>query len=311
MPARPIIIDTDPGQDDAVAILVALASPAELEVLAVTTVAGNVPLALTSENARKIRDLAGRPEVPVYAGCPRPILRPLRTAEKVHGPTGLDGADLPPPRAPLAEGHAVDFIVEALRAHPEPVTLATMGPLTNVALALIKAPDIAGRVREIVMMGGAVRGGNVTPVAEFNVYVDPHAARVVFESGVPIVMHGLDVTHKVITTPERLAAIRAIGTPVAEAAAGLLAFYDRRDLERYGAPGGPLHDPCVIAYLLAPGLFAGRRVHVAVVTDEGPALGQTVADWWGTTGRAPNALVVDRVDADGFYALLTERLARL
>ena len=196
MVARPIIIDCDPGQDDAVALLVALASPDELEVKGITTVAGNVPLGLTESNARKIRELARRPDVPVFAGCSRPILRPLHTAETVHGPTGIDGAELPEPRRPLEATHAVDFIVDAAKGVGEPLTLVTLGPLTNIGVALVKAPEIAAGIREIVMMGGAMRGGNTTPVAEFNLFVDPHAARIVFESGVPVVMHGLDVTDR-------------------------------------------------------------------------------------------------------------------
>ena len=202
MPPRPIIIDCDPGQDDALAILLALGSPDELAVLAVTAVAGNVPLALTQENARKVVELAGRRDLAVHAGAERPLVREPVTAEFVHGATGLDGADLPAPTLPLSAVHAVDAIVDLLRAHePGSVTLCALGPLTNVALALLKAPEIAGRIREIVLMGGAIGEGNITPSAEFNIYVDPHAAKVVFEAGVPIVMHGLDVTHQALVTP--------------------------------------------------------------------------------------------------------------
>ncbi len=312
MPARPIILDCDPGQDDALAILLALASGDELDLLGITTVAGNVPLALTEVNARKVCELTGRSDVAVYAGCARPILRPLVTAEEVHGKTGLDGADLPAPSMPLQAEHAVDFIVETAMARgPGEVTLCPVGPLTNLALAMVKQPRIIPRLREIVLMGGAMAAGNTTPAAEFNIYVDPHAARVVFEAGVPLTMLGLDVTHQALVTEERLAAIAAIGTPVAEAVVGLLDFYNRFDRERYDIPGAPLHDPCVIAYLLRPELFDGRDCHVAIETDSEATMGATVVDWWGQTGRPATARVIDQVDADGFFALLTERLARL
>jgi purine nucleosidase len=309
---RPILIDCDPGQDDALALLLALASPDELQVLAVSAVAGNVPLPLTERNARQIVELSGRRDVPVHAGSPRPLVRRLITAEHVHGETGLDGADLPPPARPLAPGHAVDAIVDILRERPSgSVTLCPTGPLTNIALALIKAPDIAPRIREIVLMGGAIGLGNTTPAAEFNIFVDPHAARVVFEAGVPLVMCGLDVTHQALVTGERLEAISSLGTPVSRAVVGLLEFYNRYDQTREGRAGAPLHDPCVIAYLLQPGLFTGRRCHVAIETTGEHTLGRTVVDWHGRLGRAPNALVLGGIDADGFFALLTARLARL
>ncbi|HMM63663.1 MAG TPA: nucleoside hydrolase [Mesorhizobium sp.] len=220
---RKIIIDTDPGQDDAVAILLALGSP-ELEVVGIAAVAGNVPLALTEKNARKICELAGRPQVKVFAGAVRPLARPLVTAEHVHGRTGLDGPVLPEPVMQLQEQHGVDFIVETLmREAPGSVTICSLGPLTNVALALIREPRIAPRIREIVLMGGGFfEGGNTTPAAEFNIYVDPHAADVVFRSGVPIVMMPLDVTHKALTTAARIEALRELGTRVGTAVAEML-----------------------------------------------------------------------------------------
>jgi purine nucleosidase len=312
MAPRPVIIDCDPGHDDALAILLALGSPDQLEVLALTAVAGNVPLTLTEQNARKICELAGRPDLPVHAGCARPLLRELVTAEYAMGRSGLDGAELPEPRMPLAEKHAVDAIIEILRSRPVgTVTLCPIGPLTNIALALRKAPDVAPRIREIVLMGGAIGLGNVTPAAEFNIYVDPHAARVVFEAGVPLVMHGLDVTHQALLRPERLQAIRRIGTPFSRTVVELLEFYGRPDPTRRGPPGAPLHDPCVIAYLLDRRLFRGRACHVAIETEGEQTLGRTVVDWFGRTARAPNATVIDDLDVDGFFALLTERLARL
>lgn len=307
-----IILDCDPGQDDALAILLALASPDELDLLGITAVAGNVPLPLTEYNARRICTLAGHTQTAVFAGCARPVMRPLVTAEHVHGKTGLDGAELPEPAMPLQSRHAVDFIVDALMTREAgQVTLCPIGPLTNIALALIREPAIIPRIKQIVLMGGAMAHGNVTPAAEFNIYVDPHAARAVFESGVPITMLGLDVTHQALVTETRLQAIKALATPVTDAVVGLLDFFNRYDRVRYSSPGAPLHDPCVIAYLLQPELFAGRHCNVAVETASELTMGATVADWWGVTGRAANATVIDKIDGDGFFELLTERLARL
>ena len=306
-----IVIDTDPGQDDAVAILLALASP-ELEVLGITAVAGNVPLDLTARNARVVCELAGRPDVPVRAGCDRPMARDLVTAEHVHGKTGLDGADLPDPTVPLAPGHAVDWLIETLRAHdPGCVTLVPLGPLTNVGTALQRAPDIAGRIARIVLMGGAYfEVGNITPAAEFNVYVDPEAADAVFRSGVPLTVVPLDCTHKALTTRARNAAFRAAGR-VGPAVAGWTGFFERFDMEKYGSEGAPLHDPMTIAWLLRPDLFTGREINVEVELASPLTRGMTVADWWGVTDRTPNALFLGGVDADAVFALITERIARL
>ncbi|WP_312798134.1 nucleoside hydrolase [Tianweitania sp.] len=308
--ADKIIIDTDPGQDDAFAILLALASP-ELEVLGLTAVAGNVPLSLTEVNIRKICELAKRTDIPVFAGCDRPMQRALRTAEHVHGATGLDGADLPDPTMPLQDQHGVDFIIETLRREaPGAVTLCPLGPLTNIATALTRAPDIASRIRRIVAMGGGLfEGGNITPAAEFNIWVDPEAATIVLGSGVPLTIIPLDVTHKVLTTRNRIAAIRAIGTPLTEAAAGWLEFFERFDEAKYGTDGGPLHDPNVIAWLLRPDLYEGRLCNVEIETESELCVGMTVVDWWGVTSRERNATWIRDVDADGFFALLTERLA--
>ena len=308
MTPRSIIIDCDPGQDDAVALLMALASP-ELDLLGITTVAGNVPLAHTSRNARIVVELAGRREVPVFAGAVRPLLRAPVSAEHVHGKTGLDGASFAEPTMPLADQDAVDFIVATLRQRPAgSVTLCALGPLTNVALALIRAPEVAARLREIVLMGGAFfAGGNVTPCAEFNVFADPHAAQIVLACGAPLVMLPLDVTHQVLSTRARIAAIDALGNRAGHSVAQLLSFATRR----HGGDGAPLHDPCVIAYLLAPELFAGRHINVEVETGSVLTLGMTVADWCGVSGRAANASFMRSVDAPGFYKLLGERLARL
>ncbi|MEO1363453.1 MAG: nucleoside hydrolase [Pseudomonadota bacterium] len=313
MPPRKIIIDTDPGQDDAVAILLALASPEEIEVLGITAVAGNVPLELTAKNALIVCELAGKTDVAVYAGCDRPLGRDLVTAEHVHGKTGLDGPDLPDPTMTLTDGHAVDFIIDTVRAEePGTVTLCPLGPLTNIAMALQRAPEIAERVQQIVLMGGAYfEVGNITPTAEFNIYVDPEAADIVFRSGIDIVVMPLDVTHKALVTKKRNDAFRALGTPAGVAVAQMTDFFERFDKEKYGSTGAPLHDPCVTGYLIQPDLFTGRHVNVEVETASPLTLGMTVADWWGVTDRAPNATFMGDIDADGFFDLLTDRLARL
>lgn len=307
-----IIIDTDPGQDDAVAILLALASP-ELNVLGLTAVAGNVPLDLTARNARIVCELAGRPDVPVYAGCDRPLARDLVTAEHVHGKTGLDGPQMADPAMPLRDQHAVDFIIDTLRTEPAgSVTLCPLGPLTNIATAFQRAPDIVERVARIVLMGGAYfEVGNITPAAEFNIYVDPEAAKLVFAAGAPITVLPLDATHKALTTADRVQAFRDLGTDVGRMVAAWTDFFERFDKEKYGSAGAPLHDPCVIAWLLAPDLFTGREINVEIEVDSPLTRGMTVADWWRVTDRPANALFIGDVDAEGFFALLTERLARL
>ena len=310
---RKIIIDTDPGQDDAVAILLALASPEDLTVLGITAVAGNVPLHLTEKNTRIICELAGKPEVLVYAGCDAPLARKLVTAEHVHGKTGLDGPLLADPGMALQAGHAVDFIIDTLRVEaPGSVTLCPLGPLTNIAAAFLKAPDIVGRVQQIVLMGGAYfEVGNITPTAEFNIYVDPEAADIVLKSGVDLVVMPLDVTHKALTNKARVAAFRALGTEAGRMVAEWTDFFERFDMQKYGSEGAPLHDPCVIAYLIDPGLFTGRRINVEIETSSALTLGMTVADWWGVTNRAANALFIGDLDADRFYTLLTDRIGRL
>lgn len=311
MPHR-IIIDCDPGQDDAVALLLAFASPDELEVAGITTVGGNVPLELTQRNARMICDLAGRQDIPVYAGCAQPLERRLMTAEQVHGQTGIDGLDVFEPQTPLQPGHAVDFIVAMLlAAEPESITLVPTGPLTNIAAAVNKEPAILEAVAQIVLMGGAMReGGNCTPSAEFNIRVDPEAADIVFRCGRPITAMGLDVTHQVLSTPGRVARIRGLDNPVAAATAGMLSFFDRHDSAKYGSAGAPLHDPCTVAWLIRPELFEGKLCNIAVETQSELTLGHTAVDFWHVTGRPANACWMHAVDADGFYELLLERLDR-
>ena len=312
MPRR-IIIDTDPGIDDAVAILLALATPEELEVLGIVAVAGNLPLVQTERNARRVCELAGRAAVPVYAGCERPILRPPETAEHIHRETARDRLLLPEPTIALQAQHGVDFFVETLRAaEAGTITVCALGPLTNIAMALVKAPEITGRIGELVVMGGACfKLGNVTPTAEFNIHVDPHAAAAVFESGITITMLPLDVTHQLLTTGPRLDALRALGNRCGQAVAALLASFERNRRAKFGTRATALHDPSVIAYLLSPTLFQGREVNVAVETQSSLTMGMTVVDWWGVTGRKPNVRMMNTVDADGFFDLLTEKLARL
>lgn len=306
----PLVVDCDPGIDDTVALFVALASP-EFDVLGVTVVSGNVPVETTLANALKVVERSARPQVPVFSGCFRPLVRePIRG--QFSGTGGLGHTDLPQATKTASPVHAVAFLVETLVAAGRagrPVTLATLGPLTNVAVALRHGPEVAAGIERIVMMGGAYReAGNRTMAAEFNILADPHAAEVVFSSGLPIVALGLDATHRAIATPERVAAIRAIGGPVADLVGELLTFWDRRDPKRYGALGGPLHDPLVIVRLLRPDLFGATRAAVFVQHESEITMGQTVADWWGKTERAANVEIVDRVDADAVFALIGERL---
>ncbi len=312
MAPRPIILDCDPGQDDAVALFLAMSSPEDLEILGITTVAGNVPLQLTQRNARMICDIAGRQDIPVFAGCEKPLLRPAITAEFIHGNTGIDGIDVFEPDTPLQDDHAVDFIVASLLAADKgTVTLTPTGPLTNIAKAIKREPLILQHVREIVVMGGAMReGGNRSPSAEFNILVDPHAAEIVFNCGSPITVMGLDVTHQVLSTRERVARIRDLDNPVAAATAGMLGFFHRYDTKKYGSEGAPLHDPCTVAWLLKPELFQTKRCNISVETESELTMGHTAVDFWHVTDRPHNVSWAYEVDADGFFDLLTERLGR-
>lgn len=307
---RKIIIDTDPGQDDSVAILAALGAP-ELDVIGITTVGGNVPLDLTTKNALIMIELAGRTDIPVVAGHAGPKHGKLVTAEHVHGKTGIDGANRPDPTVEVTPGHAVDFLIEQLEAN-DVVTLCPLGPLTNIGDLIERRPDLAAKVDQIVLMGGGhFEGGNVTPMAEFNIYVDPPAAATVFESGIDIVMMPLDVTHRARTSRARLDAFRDYGNDAGICAAGMMDFAENFDIERYGTEGGPLHDPCVIAYLIEPDIFHGKRCNVAVETESALCKGATVVDWWGATKRPKNAFVANDLDSDRFFALLAERIGSL
>lgn len=304
-----IIIDTDPGQDDAVALLLAFASADRLDLRAITTVAGNVPVAQTTINALRIRDLGGADGVPVHAGAAGPLLFPPETAEFVCGSDGLAGADLPPPASAATPVHAVEAIIAICRAAPDDgITLCPLGPLTNLALAFRLAPDILPKVRRIVLMGGAIGLGNMTPAAEFNVHVDPHAAAIVFGCGRPIVMFGLGVTLQAIVGHEQVARIGALGTATGGAVHGMLT---RPRPGGLGTAGHPMHDPCVIAFLLWPELFAGRDCFVEVETGSGPLRGRTTIDWNGRLKRPANAHVIGSVEAHALFGRLIERLTTL
>ncbi len=307
-----IIIDCDPGQDDVLNLLLAMASPTDLEILGVTTVAGNVPLKLTQRNTRIVCEIAQRPDLNVYAGCERPMVRDPFTAEAVHGSTGIDGVEVYDPKHPLQEQHAVDFIIDTLgAAELDSVALVPTGPLTNIAQAFVKDPSIIAKVSQIVLMGGAMReGGNSTPSAEFNIFVDPDAAQIVFDCGRPLTVMGLDVTHQVLATSERVQRIRDLGSKAAIAAADMLDFFDRHDTQKYNSTGAPLHDPCTIAYLLQPDLFTGKQCNVAIETESELTIGHTAVDFWHVTNKPRNTNWIYEVDAEGFFDLLVSRLSR-
>ncbi|MCY4590236.1 MAG: nucleoside hydrolase [Alphaproteobacteria bacterium] len=295
---RKIIIDCDPGIDDAVALMLACASPEELEILAVTAVAGNVALGHTAANARRVLEACDRGDVPVYAGCPRPLLRPPVTADRIHGETGIDGSGLPPPTRPLADGHAVDLLRDTVRNAPGEVTVVAVGPLTNLAAVLVQRPEFAAEAREIVVMGGSAGPGNVTPHAEFNFHADPHAARIVFESGASLAMYGLNITHQVRVDDQVLGRIAALRSPPARAAAGML--------ERYRDSGGALHDVLAVGHLLRPDCFGLEAALVTIDTSETGRIGRSIVE----RGSGTNARVGFDAAAGEFLDFLLERLAR-
>ena len=313
MPQHRIILDCDPGRDDALALALMLASTAEVELVGITAVAGNVPLALTYRNARFIRDLCGFPGVPVYAGADRPLARQPVTGTRAHGESGLEGLEIGVPPVVVESGGAIAFMDETLRAAADGgITLVAIGPLTSVAILVAESPELLPKIRQIVLMGGASRaGGNVTPAAEFNIYADPHAAARVFDCGRPMTIVSLDATHQVLDTPahaERL--IHAGGEPARRLAALLRPAVHSR-AARFGPSCLPIHDPCAVAWLLQPALFRAEPVPVAVETEGMHTLGATVVDWWGVTGRPPNADWVTEVDGKGVLDLLVERIGRL
>jgi len=310
---KQIILDCDPGQDDAVAMALAMAATDEIEILGITAVAGNVPLNLTQRNARLMCDICQRTDMIVYAGAEKPMAHSLVTAEHVHGKSGLDGIDIVEPITPLQEKHGVDYIIETcLSAADNSITLVPTGPLTNIGLAIHQESNILPKIKEIVLMGGALReGGNITPSAEFNIYVDPEAAQIVLRCGRPIVMMSLDVTHQVLTTRKRVDAIRNLDSTVGEPIASLIEFYERYDEEKYHLDGAPLHDPCTIAYLIKPDLFSLKEVNVEVETGGKFTRGATVVDYWDVTGGLPNVQWAHTVDTNGFFELLNNYLSKI
>ena len=309
---RKLVILTDPGQDQAAAILMILGQRQAFDVLGLVATAGNISLDHTITNCLKLMELAGRPDIPVFAGCPHPIIRPLVMAEHVHGPTGLDGPDLPAPSIRQQDKHGVDFIIDIVRAHPGEVTICSLSPVTNLAMALRKAPDIAGKIHEVVaMLGAYFEVGNITPTAEFNCYVDPEAADIVLKAGIRTTLLPLDVTHRMRSTPERLNAMRALKNRCGVATAEMLEFSEAFDLRKYGWEGAPLHGPCVPAFMLAPDMFSGRQINVSVELNGTLTAGMTVADWWQITDRPKNVFYVRDGDPIAYYDLLIRSLGNL
>jgi inosine-uridine nucleoside N-ribohydrolase len=307
--STPILLDCDPGHDDAIALLLALASP-ELDLLGVTTVAGNQTLEKTTANAQRVLEVVGRGDVPVAAGADRPLARELFIAAYVHGETGMDGPALPEPRGAPVEEHAVDFLAERILGSDRPVTLVPVGPLTNVALLLARYPEAAENLERIVLMGGAIAEGNVTPAAEFNIYVDPEAAWRVFRSGLPVTMIGLDVTHRALMLDSHAERLRGAG-PVGRFVAELYDFFVAYHLRTYGVEGAPIHDAVAVAQVLRPGIVETLPRHVEVDCESQLCRGRTVVDLWHRTGKEPNADVGVGIDAEGFLELLCERIASL
>jgi inosine-uridine nucleoside N-ribohydrolase len=306
--ATKIILDTDPGHDDAIALLLALASP-ELEVVGVTTVSGNQTLEKTTANALRILEFVDRTDIPVHVGCARPIVRDQWAAAYVHGESGLDGPDLPPPTTSPAEGHAVDFLAAQLEEHDD-LVLVPVGPLTNIGLLLAKHHGIEERIGRIVLMGGAIAEGNVTPAAEFNIWADPEAAHRVFTSGVDLSMVGLDVTHKALLKPDKVGELREgsrVGTLVGE----LYDFYHGHHERMYGWEGSPVHDALAVAHVVRDDFLTTKHLHVQVDIGPEPGRGRTYVDLWQRTGNEPNAHVGVDVDGPAFIDVLVDRLRSL
>jgi purine nucleosidase len=307
---RKIILDCDPGHDDAMAILLAYGCPT-IDLLAITTVAGNQTLEKTTLNARRVCTVAGIYNVPVAAGCDRPLLRELVIAPEIHGESGLDGPTFPEPTVPLATVHAVDLIVDLLMHSSSDITLVPTGPLTNIAMALRREPRIKERIQEIVLMGGSYTRGNHTPAAEFNIFVDPEAAAIVFAAGVPLTMVGLDLTHQALVTSLVIERIERIGTPLARIVVELLRFYTGNYQQRYSFEAPPLHDPCAVARVARPELLQTADAFVTIETRGEWTSGATVVDFIGLLGRPPNARVATKLDVDGFWDLMIGTLERI
>ncbi len=300
MPAIPLVLDCDPGHDDMVAILLAAGSPA-IDLRAITTVGGNGTLEKVTRNALLTCTLAGIHDVPVAAGCDGPLLGPLLTAPHVHGESAMDGADLGEPGVELAEMHAVELLAEVLTGAPEPVTVVAVGPLTNIGLLLRRHPEAAAGIREIVVMGGSMGTGNITPLAEFNIWVDPEAAHIVFSSGLPVTMCGLDVTHQALATAPVLASLTALGTPLALTVVDLLGFFADRYRDLWGFEAPPVHDPVAVARVIDPALVSCVPAHIAIELRGEHTRGATVVDRFAVTGREPNAQVAVELDAPAFW----------
>jgi inosine-uridine nucleoside N-ribohydrolase len=304
---QPIVLDCDPGHDDALAILLAAASPA-LELVAITTVAGNQSLDKTALNARRICSVAGIRGVPVAAGCDAPLKRPRIASPEIHGESGLDGPAFAAPTVPLDPRHGVEVILDAAQTHGDLVLVAT-GPLTNVATAMARDAALARRLRRVVLMGGAIGLGNVTPAAEFNIGADAEAARAVFESGVPITMVPLETTHRALATPEVMERIAALDFPLAQLCVELLAFFAETYLRVFGFAAPAVHDPCAVAWLIDPGIVPTRRMRVDIETTAEFSYGRTICDWYGVTRREPNAEVGVDLEVERFWDLMVGALA--
>ena len=304
----PIILDCDPGHDDAIALILALASP-ELELKAVTTSAGNQTPEKTLRNALRILTLLQRSDIPVAGGAVKPLMRELIIADNVHGESGLDGPELPEPNFAPQQCNAVELIAKTLRESKEPMTIVATGPLTNIALLLTSHAELQPKIARIVIMGGAAGLGNWTPAAEFNIYVDPEAAEIVFQSGLPMVMAGLDVTHRAQIMSEDIERFRQLDNPVAAVVADLLDFFmEYHKQEKWGFQGAPLHDPCTIAWLIKPSMFTCVERWVGVETQGKYTQGMTVVDYYGLTNNAPNTTVMMDIDRQAFVDLLVERV---
>jgi purine nucleosidase len=305
--SRKVILDCDPGHDDAMAILLAHGNP-EIELLAITTVAGNQTLDKTSLNARRVCTVAGITDVPVASGCDRPLTRELKTAGYIHGESGLDGPAFPEPAVPLDQRHAVDLIIELLMGSSGDITLVPTGPLTNIAMAVRKEPAIVEKVKEIVLMGGAYTRGNTTPAAEFNIYVDPEAAAIVFRTPWPLTMVGLDLTHQALATPDVLQRIAALGTPIARIAGELMEFFRETYRRNAGFESPPVHDPCAVARVIDPDVVHCVDAFVAIETRGEFTSGMTVTDF---ASGPTNVQVATKLDVDRFWNLMIDAIARI
>lgn len=305
----PIILDCDPGIDDAFSLAMAVASP-ELDILGVTTTYGNVGLEHTTNNALRILDWLGA-DIPVFRGVDRALLGGQVDATEYHGESGLEAPQMGPPTSTEQEQDAVSFLIDTLRSANRKITLVASGPLTNLALVLRLAPDVTDKIEQVVFMGGSTDYGNDSPAAEFNLLCDPHAAQIVLSADVPKVMFGLNVTHQVIATPRQVQLLRDIGNETGQVFADMSVFFEKAYVERYGFEGSALHDPCTIAWLLKPALFQTRKMRVDVETNSGLSFGRTVHDIWNLTGMNNHTDVALQADADGFFELMRERLSRL